>query len=101
MQSRETPGGVVCPYLSVVVTERKLEKGRMYRTDRHDIASDIPIEGSLDEQLAYARSHVIRLCAREEIFAVTPEGLRENEAEDITRPGSGIHFGSGWFKIDR
>jgi hypothetical protein len=100
---------VLCTNIDIVfsdeiarfLAERKLEKGRMYRIDRHDIASDIPIDGSLDEQLAYARSHIIRLCAREEIFALTPNGLRENEADDITPPGSNIHFGRGWFKIDR
>jgi hypothetical protein len=100
---------VLCTNIDIVfsdeivrfLAERKLQKGRMYRVDRHDIASDIPIDGTLDEQLAYARSHVIRLCAREEIFALTSDGLRENEAEDITPAGSQIYFGKGWFKIDR
>jgi hypothetical protein len=33
----------------------------MYRIDRHDVMSDVPVDGTLDEQLAYCRSHVIRV----------------------------------------
>ena len=83
------------------LTQRKLEKGRMYRIDRTDVMSDVPVNATLDEQLAYCRKNVIRLCTREGIFTVTPEGWRANEAEDITNPGSGIHFGSGWFAVER
>ncbi len=80
---------------------RRLEKGRMYRIDRHDVMSDVPVDGTIDEQLAYCRSHVIRLCAREGVFQLTAEGLRRKEALDITSPESGIHFGGGWFPVER
>jgi len=80
---------------------RRLEKGRMYRVDRTDVMSDVPAHGSLDEQLAYCRNHVIRLCAREGIYTLTADGFRENEGDDITKPGSGIHFGNGWFSVER
>jgi hypothetical protein len=83
------------------LADRKLQKGRIYRIDRHDVAGGVPVDGPLDDQLAYCRSHIIRLCAREEIFTLTPDGMRENEPQDIARPESGINFGSGWFKIDR
>lgn len=83
------------------LASRRLERGRLYRIDRHDVMSDVPVDGTLDEQLAYCRSHVIRLCAREGICQLTAEGMRQNEPEDITRPDSGIHFGMGWSPVER
>jgi hypothetical protein len=83
------------------LAQRKLQKGRIYRMDRTDVGPDVPVDGSLDEQLAYCGSHVIRLCARDGIFTLTPDGMRKNEAVDIARPGSGIYFGSGWFEVER
>jgi len=80
---------------------RGLEKNRLYRIDRTDVASEAPVNGSLDEQLEYCRNHVIRICAREGTYKTTPEGFRRNEAEDITSADSGIHFGSGWFSAER
>jgi hypothetical protein len=82
------------------LASRRLEKGRMYRIDRHDVASDIPVDGTLDEQLAYCRSHEIRIFAREGIYPLTEEGFRRNAEQDIARPESGIHFGKGWFPVD-
>jgi hypothetical protein len=58
------------------------------------------VDGTLDEQLAYCSTHVIRLLARDGIFAVTPEGLRQHEAKDIVAADSGIWFGSGWFEVE-
>ncbi len=80
---------------------RRLEKGRMYRIDRHDAATDVPVDGSLDQQLAYCRSHLIRLCAREGTFSLTADGTRQNSAEDITPLGSGISFGEGWYPVEQ
>jgi hypothetical protein len=83
------------------LASRKLEKGRMYRVDRTDVMSDVSAGGTLDEQLAYCRSHVLRLCACEGVFRLTPDGLRENEPKDIVAPEAGIHFGPGWFPVER
>uniref|UniRef100_Q02BB1 Uncharacterized protein n=1 Tax=Solibacter usitatus (strain Ellin6076) TaxID=234267 RepID=Q02BB1_SOLUE len=79
---------------------KPLVKGCMYRIDRYDVTSDVPVNGTLDEQLAYCRTHIIRLCAREGIFRLTPEGLRQTEPDDITPLDSGIHFGPGWFPTE-
>src|ERR1700693_4188981 len=46
------------------LAERKLETRRMYRIDRHDVMPDVPIDG-IEEQLAYCRTHLIRINARE------------------------------------
>jgi hypothetical protein len=83
------------------LASRRLERGRMYRIDRYDVMSDVPMDGTLDEQLAYCGSHLIRVCAREGLYRLTQEGLRRNEEQDITRAESGIHFGRGWFSVER
>jgi hypothetical protein len=83
------------------LAERKLEKRRIYRIDRHDSESSVPIDGTLDEQLEYLRTHLIRVCARHGIFKVNSEGLREPLPNDITPPNSGIYFGEGWFEVER
>jgi hypothetical protein len=62
-----------------LLTERRLEKGRLYLADLR--------EGSV-------------LHAREGSFPITAEGLRENAAEDIAAKDSGIHFGEGWFPAE-
>lgn len=79
---------------------RRLQRGRMYRIDRYDVMSDVPVDGTLDEQLDYCRTHLLRLSAREGTYALTPEGFRRNAPEDITRPESGIYFGPGWFPVE-
>jgi hypothetical protein len=78
------------------LAKRSLEKNRMYRMDRHDAMADVPVDGTLDEQIAYCRSHILRLYAREGVFNLTDDGLRRNADRDITPAGSGIHFGEGW-----
>ncbi len=87
--------------LMMFLAARRLEKSRMYRIDRTDVRSDVPVNGTLDEQLAYCHSNVIRVFAREGSFPSTAEGLRQNEAEDIVSPESDIHFGDGWFPVER
>lgn len=51
--------------------EEQLLPGRMYRMDRHDVMTDVPVDGSVDEQLEYCASHIIRVCAREGYFELT------------------------------
>jgi hypothetical protein len=87
--------------LMLFLAQRRLEKGHMYRIDRTDVMSDVPLDGTLDEQLAYCRANLIRVFAREGPFPLTADGLRQTEAEDIVRPESGIHFGDGWFPVER
>lgn len=83
------------------LASQELQKGRMYRIDRTDVMSDVPVDGALDEQLEYCRNHLIRVFAREGAFPLTAAGLRQNEPEDIARADSGIHFGEGWFPVER
>ena len=91
---------VFSPELMEYLAGRPLVKGRMYRIDRHDVMSDVPQDGTLDEQIAYCRTHIIRHCAREGIFKLRADGIPELEADDIAEAGAGIHFGKGWFSTE-
>lgn len=82
------------------LAEGRLESGRMYRMDRHDIMSDVPVDGTVDEQLAYCESHLIRVNAREGTFPIA-DGRRVADGDDISAPDSGIHFGAGWYAPER
>jgi hypothetical protein len=82
------------------LAERKLEPGRMYRIDRHDVMAEVPVDG-IEEQLAYCRTHLIRINAREGTFNLTPQGCRAPSASDIAAIDSGITFGPGWFPVER
>lgn len=81
--------------------EHRLEAGRMYRIDRHDAMSDVPECGPVEEQLAYCRSHLIRINTREGTYKLTEDGSHALEAIDIVIPDSGITFGRGWFPVER
>jgi|SRR5579871_334890 len=80
--------------------ERRLDPGRMYRIDRHDVMSEVPVEGGVDEQMAYCRAHLIRVNSREGTFNLTPDGLRALSPEDIAAEDSGITFGAGWYGVE-
>jgi hypothetical protein len=76
---------------------QKLERGKMYRIDRHDADEDIPLWTSVEEQLAYCESHLLRIMAREGTFTLNKQGLREWEGADILRAADSISLGHGWF----
>ena len=83
------------------LAQRKLERGKLYRIDRHDVEADVPVDSGVDEQLAYCRTHMLRVNAREGTFPVTPEGLRRPSLVDVTPPGSGVFLGPGWFQPEQ
>ena len=74
---------------------RRLQPGRMYRTDRHDVKEDVPVDAGIEDQLAYCRGHRLRINAREGTFNLTPEGYPVPRPADIARSGDGIFFGRG------
>jgi hypothetical protein len=81
--------------------ERRLEAGRMYRMDRHDVMSQVPVDAPLEEQLDYCRSHLIRINVREGTYNVSPDGRPILSPGDIASPDSGILFGKGWLPVER
>lgn len=87
--------------LAAFLGSRQLRTDRMYRIDRHDAMSDVPAGAPIEEQLAYCRSHLIRVNRREGTFEVTPDGGPLLSSFDAAAAGSGILFGSGWFSPER
>src|SRR4051794_23666112 len=79
-----------------VIAERKLQRGVMYRVDRRDVEADVPVDGSLDEQLNYCRTHQLRTNARLGTYPVTATGEPALSPDDIVDAASGIHLGEGW-----
>jgi hypothetical protein len=82
------------------LAEEPLDPDRMYRIDRHDVMSDVPVDGTVDEQLAYCSTHLIRVNAREGTFNLTADGLRALSERDIASSDSGISFGAGWHSVE-
>jgi hypothetical protein len=83
------------------LAQGRLERGRMYRIDRHDVMSNVPVDASVDAQLEYCKTHLIRVNAREGTFNLTPDGLRALSEDDIADRDSGIGLGSGWYSVER
>src|SRR5579871_3602340 len=83
------------------LAQKRLQLGRMYRIDRHDAMSDVPLNASIDDQLEYCRTHLLRINAREGTFPVSVAGRRMLAREDIAAPDSGLTFGRGWFAPER
>jgi len=83
------------------IASRSLKWDRMYRIDRHDAMSDVPPAASVQEQLEYCRTHLLRINAREGTYPVTAEGRPTLEKVDIAGSDSGISFGRGWYPVER
>ena len=83
--------------LAEYLAARRLERGRMYRIDRHDAMSDVPPDAPVEEQLAYCATHLLRVNRREGSFNVSSEGHPALSANDVAPDGSGISFGRGWY----
>jgi hypothetical protein len=86
--------------LAEYLAARRLERGRMYRIDRHDAMSDVPVDAPVAEQLAYCETHLIRVNRREGSFPVKPDGSPLLEARDVAARDSGIGLGSGWYALE-
>ena len=83
--------------LAAFLGSQQLRTDRMYRIDRHDAMSDVPAGAPIEEQLAYCRSHLIRVNRRDGTFEVAPDGAPILSTHDVASAGSGILFGPGWF----
>ncbi len=87
--------------LFAYIAANKLDDNSLYRIDRHDVASDVPLEATLDEQLAYCRTHLVRVNALDGAFPLTLDGRRILAPQDIATADDGLRLGSGWFPPER
>ena len=86
--------------LAEYLAARRLERGRMYRIDRHDAVSEVPADAPVEGQLAWCGTNLIRVNRREGSFRVKPDGHPALEARDAAAPDSGIVFGRGWYAVE-
>jgi hypothetical protein len=77
------------------IASRRLEPGRMYRVDRHDIEADVPVWAPLDELQKYCREHQLRVHTKWGSCTVDANGHATASAEDIV-DGVATRLGSGW-----
>jgi len=87
--------------LVAFLAEQRLQPGRMYRIDRHDAMAEVCSVASIEEQLDYCRTHLLRVNAREGTFPVTPEGRRTLFPRDIASADSGLSLGRGWYPVEQ
>ena len=81
--------------------EGPLEKGKIYRIDRTDVEADVPVDAPIEEQLAYCRSHHLRINSPLGTFPLTPDGMRTVSAVDVATPESGIVPVEGALHVER
>jgi hypothetical protein len=77
------------------VRQLHAQEGRLYRVDRHDIEPDVPLDATLDEQMAYCRTHQLRVHTRRGSYPVTTSGVAVCLADDIV-DGRTVRLGDGW-----
>ncbi|MBL1173961.1 hypothetical protein [Pantanalinema sp. GBBB05] len=58
---------------------QQLRPGKSYRIDRHDAASDVPLEAPITDQLNYCGQHLLRICHKDGI----EEFLQEPEVTSV------------------
>jgi hypothetical protein len=83
--------------LIAYIAAGKLEPHRLYRIDRHDVMPDVPYPTAVTDQLAWCRSHLLRVNAREGTFRLTPDGAFDLASPDVVSANLGIRFGRGWY----
>ncbi|MGH9144115.1 MAG: hypothetical protein ACRD2I_23510 [Vicinamibacterales bacterium] len=73
----------------------RLETGVIYRVDRHDIESNYPIETALDDQMAYCRTHHLRVHRSSGTYPVDSQGDLLPLSPDVF-DAPRVTIGDGW-----
>jgi hypothetical protein len=86
--------------LMSALTRGELKRCRMYRIDRHDVMTDVPVFADVTEQLRYCETHLLRVNCREGTFELTPDGCRTVAPEDIAPQDMGVRFEKSWYPVE-
>ena len=91
--------------LMAFLAQRRLLPRRIYRSDRIDVDRGVPVHGTMDEQLAYCRTHVLRANRADDFQFVPSDGLPHTveeaaltEEDVLWRDGSGKTAPHQWFR---
>ncbi|HLW75577.1 MAG TPA: hypothetical protein VKS01_01310, partial [Bryobacteraceae bacterium] len=79
------------------IARRRLDSNRMYRVDRWDVMPDVPVDESVEDQLRYCESHVLRVNLREGTFNRAADGSIAFADDDIAPPAGPVRLGPGWY----
>jgi hypothetical protein len=77
------------------LASRQLETGHLYRVDRRDIEAAYPVDAPLEEQMAYCRTHQLRLHDPSGSHRLDPEGRVAQLDPDIVGSAA-VTLGAGW-----
>jgi hypothetical protein len=75
--------------LAAFLAEQKLDPSRMYRIDRHDAMSDVPVDADPDEQLEYCRTHLVRINRRDGTFPADDTALPSASPDPVIAATNG------------
>lgn len=76
-----------------------LEPGRLYRVDRRDVHANFPVDGRLEEQMAFCQTHQIRVHARSGTHPVDSFGRLRTLEPDVVG-SAGVTLGDGWHVLE-
>lgn len=80
-----------------LIAGRRLERGKMYRVDRWDVMPDVPADRPIEEQLAWCRTHLLRVNRRDGTFPLHPDGSMKTLDRDVVPLDGSLAMGANWF----
>jgi hypothetical protein len=87
--------------LVLFLAQEGLRSKRMYRIDRWDVMTHVPVDAPVEAQLEYCRTHLLRLNGRRGFIDLSPDGAPiPCPRGDIVANDAGITFGQGWYQVD-
>lgn len=64
-------------------TSEKLTKNKVYRVDRYDVNTNVPLDATIEEQLDYCKNNVIRINCKSGTFKGNSEIVKVNDPKYI------------------
>ena len=82
------------------MARRELAPGFLYRLDRHDVESRLPLDQPVEARMEYCRSHQLRVNRRAGTYPVHPDGRLRAEPNDIV-DGHDVTLQDGWHVLEK
>ena len=82
------------------MARRELAPGFLYRLDRHDVESRLPLDQPVELRMEYCRSHQLRVNRRSGTYPVHPDGRLRAEPNDIVS-GRDVTLQDGWHVLEK
>ena len=82
------------------MARRELAPGFLYRLDRHDVESRLPLDQPVEARMEYCRSHQLRVNRRAGTYPVHPDGRLRAEPNDIVDDHV-VMLEDGWHVLEK